>query len=721
MSKSGNQSTALSADQELQLANAAFSADSSEAARLLRLMEAMEKNDLNEELLEVCPDLAEAYKTNEKLKYRVGILEKSLATQLAKNKAAGIVTSSANGNPSDPKKAKKENEKEKPKEKTGGGTPKLATKINYVKVEDYGSSILYRLTEVFRAYPNVEWPPLLQETANRKHGDYQCNSAMGLANKLRQVGVNKKPTEVAQEICDAVGQNPLIKTLGVSQNGFINIFLDDNHSIQQFVQIAKQGVQFPKITKRRVLVDFSSPNIAKEMHVGHLRSTIIGDSIARLLEAVNFEVLRINHIGDWGTQFGMLIAHLYDKYPDFLTNLPKISDLQAFYKESKKRFDEDEQFKKRAYECVVKLQNKEPEFVKAWTLICDVSKRYNQMVYDRLDIKIEDLGESFYQDKMIELINFLKQKHSDFLKEEEGRLVAFPTGCDIPLTVVKSDGGFTYDTSDLAALKYRIFDQKVDWAIYVVDSGQSLHLETIYAAGRDMGWYKPEEKRVEHVAFGLVLGEDKKKFKTRSGETVRLLDLLDEGIKRAAEKLVEKGRDKVMTEEELKVAREAVAYGCIKYADLSHTRTQDYVFSFDRMLDDRGNTAVYLLYAYARIRSIFRTANVNQDAYDAFVRSASLDTLPLNMPSEQRLIKHILKLSDVIILILETLMLHSLCDYMYQMATLFTEFYNECKVIDKKKDGTEIVNMHRLMLCDVTANVMSKCFNILGIREVPKM
>uniref|UniRef100_A0A8R1EJ73 tRNA-synt_1d domain-containing protein n=2 Tax=Caenorhabditis japonica TaxID=281687 RepID=A0A8R1EJ73_CAEJA len=295
-------------------------------------------------------------------------------------------------------------------------------------------------------------------------------------------------------------------------------------------------------------------------------------------------------------------------FPELLNNLPDISDLQTFYKESKKRFDEDEAFKKRAYEYVVKLQNHDGDIVKAWTTICDVSKKYNQVVYDHLDIKIKDVGESFYQDKMIHLVQWIKQNKPGMLREEEGRQIMFPTDCKVPLTVVKSDGGFTYDTSDLAALKYRMLEEKCDWSIYVVDSGQSLHLETVFAAGRDFGWYDEAVQRVEHVAFGLVLGEDKKKFKTRSGETVKLLDLLSEGVKRASEKLLEKGRDAVMSEEELNAARDAVAFGCVKYADLSHTRTQDYVFSFDRMLDDRGNTAVYLLYAYARIRSIIRTS-----------------------------------------------------------------------------------------------------------------
>ncbi|CAD6187837.1 unnamed protein product [Caenorhabditis auriculariae] len=721
----------VSADKELQDYHNHFAADLQEVEKLSRLLNAMKRGEVTEELLEACPDLAEASKKNEKLKYRKKILQGSLEKQSAANSSRGInvpMTKSAIkrdnekavGAPDD-KKPKKD---AKSKEKTGGAAPKQARKYDYVVVEDYGSSILGRLSDLFRkaikeAFPSLDVALLMAETSNPTFGDYQCNSAMPIAAKLKATGVSKRPGDVAKEIFAKIPSNTeFLEKVEVMPAGFINIFLKKDYIKKQIWSIAKKGLELPKISKRRVLVDFSSPNIAKEMHVGHLRSTIIGDSICRLLEAVGFDVLRVNHIGDWGTQFGMLIAHLYDRYPDFETKLPEISDLQAFYKESKKRFDEDEVFKKRAYECVVKLQSYEPNFVKAWETICDVSKKYNQYVYDRLDIKIEDFGESFYQDKMLNLVDSIKKTHPGVLREDEGRQIMFPTGCEVPLTVVKSDGGFTYDTSDLAALNYRINQLKVDWAIYVVDAGQSLHLETVYAAGRDFGWYDESVKRVEHVAFGLVLGEDRKKFKTRSGETVRLLDLLDEGVKRAEKSLQEKGRHEVMNKEELEAARDAVAYGCIKYADLSHTRTQDYVFSFDRMLDDRGNTAVYLLYAYARIRSIVRTSGVSEAELSDYLNKTSV--LPLDHPAEMNLAKQILKLSDCVLQVLDSLMLHPLCDFVYQLATQFHDFYNECYVIDKRGDKTEI-HFHRLALCDVTANTMATCFKILGIREVSKM
>ncbi|EGT52019.1 CBN-RARS-1 protein [Caenorhabditis brenneri] len=711
----------MSVNKELQQRYSEYSAALDQAALLTRLITAMEKGELTDELLEHTPELAEVKKLNDKLKYRKSILEKSIAEQAAKNKKNGVKASA----PTDSKSTAPADKKAKNDGKTGGAAPKQSKKVDYVTVEDFGSSILGRLQKLFKtaiadAFPGLDLPLLLAETPNPQFGDYQCTSAMPIAAKLKSTGVNKKPGDVAKEIEAKLPTNvDFIEKVNVLPAGFMNIFLNKDYICKQISQLASKGITLPKVAKKRVLVDFSSPNIAKEMHVGHLRSTIIGDSICRLFEAVGFDVLRVNHIGDWGTQFGMLIAHLYDRFPDFLKKLPDIADLQAFYKESKKRFDEDEVFKKRAYECVVKLQSHEEEIVKAWNTICDVSKKYNQIVYDHLDIKIKDVGESFYQDKMVELIKWIKENKPDMIREEEGRLIMFPSECTVPLTVVKSDGGFTYDTSDLAALKYRMLEEKVDWNIYVVDAGQNLHLESIYAAGRDLEWYDINIHRVEHVGFGLVLGEDRKKFKTRSGETVRLLDLLSEGVKRATEKLKEKGREAVMTEEELAAARDAVAFGCVKYADLSHTRTQDYVFSFDRMLDDRGNTAVYLLYAYARIRSIVRTSGITDAQLAEYVSKNPI--LPLNHPAELKLAKQLLKLSDCILQVLDSLMLHQMCDYVYQLATLFHDFYNECYVIEKKDGEPPVVHFHRLALCEVTANVISTCFKILGIREVPKM
>ncbi|CAJ0941798.1 unnamed protein product, partial [Mesorhabditis belari] len=668
---------------------------------------AMKASDLTvDELLDVCPELKEEYVRNEKLKYRKQILLKAIEEQTRINSKQEAVPKATNGD------APKIGENKAVK------NPKLTEKIDYIEIKDYGSSIIGRLNALFKdaihkAYPDSNVAAIVTMNNNPNNGDYQCNSAMAIVKKLKSSGVNKKPSEVAETIKSKLQPSEVISKVQVAPAGFINIFLNQNYLETQVGAIAKQGVRMPNVAKKRVVVDFSSPNIAKEMHVGHLRSTIIGDSISRLFEAVGFDVVRLNHVGDWGTQFGMLTAHLQDEFPNYLEVTPPIADLQAFYKEAKKRFDTDSDFKVRAYECVVKLQAFDPLIIKGWQLICDISRKYFQQIYDRLDIKVTERGESFYQTRMQAIVNELMERK--VLLEEEGRMVMFPSGCDVPLTVVKSDGGFTYATSDLAALKQRIFDEKADWLIYVIDAGQSLHIETIYAAGRDLGWYDPQVKRVEHVGFGLVLGEDRKKFKTRSGETVRLVDLLDEGCKRAMEVLIEKKRLDELTAEEVAAARDSVAYGCIKYADLSHTRTQDYIFSFDRMVDFRGNTATYLLYTYARIMSIMRTSGVSENELNKWIEENP--SIPLGHLAEINLAKVILRFGDIIIQVLDSLMLHQLCDYVYQLATQISDFYKDCYVIDNK-GGIRTVHYQRLALCKATAKTMQGCFNILGIHEV---
>lgn len=474
----------------------------------------------------------------------------------------------------------------------------------------------------------------------------------------------------------------------------------------------------------KVVIDYSSPNIAKEMHVGHLRSTIIGDCLANLFEFYGHEVLRINHVGDWGTQFGMLIAHLMDKFPNYKEVSPPISDLQAFYKESKKRFDNEEDFKKRAYGCVVKLQSLDSDFIKAWNLICDVSRKEFQLIYNRLNItNLVERGESFYHDRMPKVVKEIESK--GLMVEEDGRKLLFPEGLGYPLTVVKSDGGFTYDTSDLATIKQRLHDENGKILIYVVDCGQSSHFEGIFTAAKALGWWDSAKARVEHVGFGVVLGEDRKKFKTRSGDTVRLVDLLNEGLKRSGEKLIEKGRDKELTEDELKATQAAVAYGCVKYADLCHNRINDYVFSFDKMLDDRGNTAAYLLYAYTRIRSISRKAGVSEEelnvASKKFQESGGVSFL--NHAKEIKLAKCILRFPEILQRVCDDLTPHILCDFMYELSTTFTEFYDNCYCIEKDKASGEVkkVHMNRLLLCEATSSVMDAGFKILGLRTVEKM
>uniref|UniRef100_A0A5S6QG71 Probable arginine--tRNA ligase, cytoplasmic n=1 Tax=Trichuris muris TaxID=70415 RepID=A0A5S6QG71_TRIMR len=628
--------------------------------------------------LQIDDDLPESLKNrkleNDRLQYRLDILERAVRSEMEKRR-------------------------------------KTESSIEGLSV----TQLLRRLFEeaIQSAFPSSQkYPVSITESAKESFGDYQCNSAMAIAKVVKS-----NSRAVAEKILQSVPSNELITKLDVAGPGFINIYLNEEAVLKRVLSMFCSGIKPPVLEKKRVVVDFSSPNIAKEMHVGHLRSTIIGDCISRLLEYVGFDVLRLNHIGDWGTQFGMLIAHLQDRFPTYKTEAPPLSDLQAFYKESKVRFDNDSVFRQRALAAVVELQAYNPEYLRAWKLICDISRKDFQRIYERLDVKLVERGESFYQDKMADIVRLLEEK--GHLQEDEGRKIVFPAGMSVPLTVEKSGGGYTYDTSDLAAFKHRLVDEKADWIIYVVDAGQALHFQQIFAVGKQVGLFNEDTHRVCHVAFGLVLGEDKKKFKTRSGDTVKLADLLDEGLRRAKAKLEEKERDKILSAEELEAAQKAVAYGCIKYADLSHNRVNDYVFSFDKMLDDRGNTAPYLLYAYARIRSIARNARVTREALR---RSAEQGDITLSHGKEWKLAKTIIKFPDVLSIVLETLLPNYICDYLFTLASVFTEFYDSCYCIEKNAEGIIVkVNSNRLILCEVTADVIAVGLNILGIKTVEKM
>jgi arginyl-tRNA synthetase len=655
--------------------------------------------------LKPSPDFVKLLTEQNKLKYRIKILEQSIKE--VKNSAKPVTkmaTSSEKKAPSN-----------EPRKLTSFPMPSEREKDNYsLSVAETLHCIFDKALQA--QYANM--PEALVVITPSKVADYQCNSAMAISQTLKAKGEKANPVEVAQKIVSSLPTNDLINKVEISGPGFINIYISKDFAKNELKKMILKGVKPPFVgPKKRVIIDFSSPNIAKEMHVGHLRSTIIGESISRLIEFLGYDTLRLNHLGDWGTQFGMLIAHLKDKFPNYLTESPPIGDLQAFYKESKKRFDEDEDFKKRAYACVVKLQSLDADIIKGWKLICDVSRKEFEYIYSELEINLEERGESFYQNLMPEAVSELEK--ANLVQMDEGRKILWPPGRTLPLTIVKSDGGYTYDTSDLAAIKNRLITEKGDILLYVIDAGQSEHLEGVYAAAKQIGWLK-DEHRVEHVQFGVVLGEDKKKFKTRSGDTVRLRDLLDEGLTRALNKLKEKERDKVLTESELKAAQKAVAYGCIKYSDLSNNRINAYIFSFDKMLEDKGNTAVYMLYAYTRIRSIARNAGVTEDKLKEFVNANKLE---LEDPKEWKLAKYILKFSEIMIKALNDLLLHSICEYMYELATTFTEFYDSCYCIEKDKTTGEIksVNMSRLVLCETTASVLATCFHVLGLRTLEKM
>jgi arginyl-tRNA synthetase len=609
--------------------------------------------------------------------------------------------------------------------------------------ENHSISALAVLSAFFDYAIQVAFPELFRDSSKQllaknlasltpsvqeAFGDYQCNAAMGITKRLKSIGLGLTPRAVAEKIVACLPANSsIIEKVEVSGPGFINIFLSRSFVGAEIQKMLFHGKVLPPKTPgstKHVIIDYSSPNVAKEMHVGHLRSTIIGDSIGRLCEYLGHSVLRLNHIGDWGTQFGMLITHLKDVFPTYETQTPPIGDLQTFYKASKKRFDEDEKFKEQAHKAVVHLQRHEPSYIRGWKLICEASKKEFDAIYVRLGIQnLIERGESFYQDRMTDVVEELKKKN--LMIQEDGRWIMWPRkdsqekAGTPPLTIVKSDGGFTYDTSDMAALKQRLVEERADWVIYVVDSGQSVHLQGVFDAATRAGWVDPQRHRVEHVGFGVVLGEDKKKFKTRSGETVRLVDLLNEGLNKSLERLKEKEREKVLSADELKAAQEAVAYGCIKYADLSHNRTNDYVFSFTRMLDDKGNTAVYLLYMYTRIRSIARNANISPEQLQAAIEK---EPLSFDHPKEWKLGKCLTKFPDVVLKMQDDLLIHSLCDYLYELSAVFSEFYDNCYCIEKnQKTGESKINMWRILLCEATATVLRTGFDILGLNCVEKM
>ncbi len=557
--------------------------------------------------------------------------------------------------------------------------------------------------------------PLLVPASNPKFGDYQANVAMSLAKRLKQ-----KPRAIAEQIVNNLDVNEICDAPVVAGPGFINLSLKPTYletQLQAIQASPRLGIKTTNLPKR-VAIDFSSPNIAKEMHVGHLRSTIIGDCIARILEFRGHTILRLNHVGDWGTQFGMLITYLKEAYPDALTtaNALEIGDLVNFYRKAKQRFDNDTAFQETARNAVVQLQAKEPETLKAWQLLCEQSRREFQVIYDLLDIHLQERGESFYNPFLAEIVDDLA--NAGLLVEDSGAKCVFLEGFSnrdgdpLPLIVQKSDGGYNYATTDLAALRYRIQQDKAQRIIYVTDAGQANHFNQVFQVARRTGLI-PEDVDLVHVPFGLVLGEDGKKFKTRSGDTVRLKDLLDEAILRFRTTLETKIQQDNRQETEAFKAKvsQVVGIGAVKYADLSQNRTSNYIFSYDKMLSDKGNTASYMLYAYARIQSIGRKGHVDFD------QLSSKGNILLAETTELALAKHLLQFGEVIGQVEEELFPNRLCEYLYQLSDKFNKFFEQCPVLK----AAERQKTSRLLLCDLTARSLKLGLSLLGIPVLERM
>ena len=583
------------------------------------------------------------------------------------------------------------------------------------------SSILHQLQQQFSAalvaafgddYANTD--PLLAATNNPKFGDYQANLAMSLAKPLKQ-----NPRAIASQIVEALDVSEFCDAPEIAGPGFINLRLTREFvegQLQQMQGSDRLGIA-PTPDPQRVVVDFSSPNIAKEMHVGHLRSTIIGDAIARVLEFQGHDVLRLNHVGDWGTQFGMLIAYLRDVYPDALSQADAldIGDLVSFYKKAKLRFDEDPQFQENARHNVVKLQSGDPETRQAWKLLCDQSRREFQKIYDRLDVNLSERGESFYNDQLPQVVQDLEE--CGLLVEDQGAKCVFLEGYQNkdgnpqPLIIQKSNGGYNYATTDLAALRYRICEDGAKRIIYVVDAGQGTHFAQVFQVAQRAGWLREDVEAV-HVPFGLVQGEDGKKLKTRAGETVRLKDLLNEAVNRSRvdlqQRIEAEGRSE--SPEFIEQVAEVVGMSSVKYADLSQNRTSNYIFSYDKMLSLQGNTAPYLLYAYVRVQGISRKGTID------FENLGEIE-LKLSEDAELTLAKHLLSLAEILDEVAEELLPNRLCQYLFELSQKFNQFYDKCPVLQVE----EPLRTSRLVLCDLSARTLKTGLSLLGIKVLERM
>ena len=553
--------------------------------------------------------------------------------------------------------------------------------------------------------PN-ECTPLLNLSGKPQFGDYQANGAMGAAKKMKS-----NPRELAQKILDQADLEDIAEKTEIAGPGFINITLKNEFIAQSL----KDCLKTPEISQQNIIIDYSAPNLAKEMHVGHLRSTIIGDALARVLEFQGQNVIRQNHMGDWGTQFGMLIAELELELSQGEQAELALSDLEVFYQQSKKHFDEDPEFADTARAYVVKLQSGDASCQKLWKQFIDVSIAHNSEIYKNLNVSLTEehiKPESSYNDDLQWIVDDLESKK--IAVESDGAKVVFldeladKNGDPSPMIVQKSGGGFLYATTDLAALKFRVEKLNVDRILYFIDARQSLHMKQVFATGKKAN-YAPENVSLEHHAFGTMMGKDGKPFKTRTGGTVKLADLLLESIERAEKLVREKNTD--LSDQEITTIARKVGIGAVKYADLSKTRTNDYIFDWDAMLSFEGNTAPYLQYAYTRISSIFRKADIELETFSANITITEFQ--------EKQLALKLLQFNEVVNQVAIDCYPHSLCNYLYELSSLFMSFYEHCPIL-KSDVETEAANS-RLQLCAYSASILRKGLDLLGIEVMEKM
>lgn len=581
----------------------------------------------------------------------------------------------------------------------------MQTLVEYLQQEATSA-----IARAFETLPEEERHAEFAPCAQEQFGHYQCNSALRLSKQLQL-----NPRAIAQKIIESLDsevRSHICEKVDIAGPGFINFTIAPRYLSKELELQLKDpllGAQRPT-KKQKIVVDFSSPNIAKELHVGHLRSTIIGDCLCRLFEFLGHDVLRLNHVGDWGTQFGMLIAYMKEHAPHVLSGseTTSLESLMQWYRASKKHFDEDAQFESKAKSEVVRLQSGDADSIKIWKLICDVSRKGFQEIYDLLDIRIRERGESYYNPFLKDTVKELEEKNLVTLSN--GAKCIFLEGYKnregepLPLMIQKSDGGYNYDTTDMAAIRHRIFVEKADRIIVVTDNGQALHFDLIFAAAEKANWLDRSKVQVDHVGFGLVLGADGKKFKTRSGETEKLIDLIYEAVDQAKTILQEKMPQ--ASPQELETLAKVIGIDAIKYADLSSHRTKDYTFSYERMLRFEGNTAVFLLYAYVRINGIKRKIG----------KPISFDA-PLNLqhPSEISLGIHLRRFGEILESIVKELLPNRLADYLYELAEKFNAFYRDCRIEGTPEESS------RLLLAELAARILKQGLEILGLKILDKM
>lgn len=552
--------------------------------------------------------------------------------------------------------------------------------------------------------------PQVRQSAKVQFGDYQANGVMAVAKKLGMA-----PRQLAEQVLSHLDLNGIASKVEIAGPGFINIFLApaflaDN--VNRALQSERLGVATPQV--QTIVVDYSAPNVAKEMHVGHLRSTIIGDASVRTLEFLGHKVIRANHVGDWGTQFGMLIAYLEKQQQENAGEMA-LADLEGFYREAKKHYDEDEAFAERARSYVVKLQGGDEYFLQMWRKLVDITMSQNQITYDRLNVTLtrdDVMGESLYNPMLPGIVADLKAK--GLAVESEGATVVFldeyknKEGEPMGVIIQKKDGGYLYTTTDIACAKYRYETLHADRVLYYIDSRQHQHLMQAWTIVRKAG-YVPDSVPLEHHMFGMMLGKDGKPFKTRAGGTVKLADLLDEALERARRLVAEKNPE--MSADELENLAKVVGIGAVKYADLSKNRTTDYVFDWDNMLAFEGNTAPYMQYAYTRVLSVFRKAGIDENALtDAPVVIAE--------DREAQLAARLLQFEETLSVVAREGTPHVMCAYLYDLAGLFSGFYEHCPILSAESEATR---NSRLKLALLTAKTLKLGLDTLGIETVERM